>query len=316
MRILLTGGAGFIGTRLAERLVDEHDVVILDNLHRDALRFSPVQDRVKLIEGDVLRPFDIEVAARGVDVIVHLAAIAGVVTTQAHPALTMRTNMLGTVNVLEQALRLDLDRFIDFSTSEVYGDVAEGVTEETHTVQGPLTEPRWTYAVAKLAGEHLARAYYEEHGLPAVSVRPFNIYGPGQVGEGAIQNFVAAACAGDDLVVYGDGDAVRAWCHVDDMVDALMLILHAPAAIGKALNIGNEAEPVTALELATRIARIADSDSDIVLRDIGYPDVHVRIPDTSLARELLDWHPRVSLDDGIASTIDWHKSRSFDRLLS
>src|SRR5947209_5228736 len=243
--------------------------------------------------------------AQGVTHIVHCAAIAGVDTVRESPVRTMRVNLIGTYNVLEaaQATRGTLERLVDFSTSEVFGQHAYKV-EETHvTSQGSVGEARWTYAVSKLAGEYFAHSYYDEFGLPACSVRPFNIYGPGQVGGGAIHHFTVAALAGENLAIHGDGSQIRAWCYVDDVVDALMLVLERDEAVGQVFNVGNPRSVVTIFDLANRIRRIADSRSQIVFEPLGYTDVEMRIPNVDKARTLLGWEPRVDLDEGLARRI-------------
>ena len=256
-RILITGGAGFIGTTLARRLVDANEIVALDNLHRDALGGTDLADHPNFtfVRADVLDADAVSDAAQGATHIVHAAAIAGVDTVLESPVRTMRVNLIGTYNVLEAALATKdtLERLIEFSTSEVFGTYAFRVDETSATTQGSVGEARWTYAVSKLAGEHMAHAYHREFGLPTVSVRPFNVYGPGQIGGGAIRAFIEAALAGRDLTIHGDGSQIRAWCYVDDMVEGLLLALEHPNAVGESFNIGNARSAVTIYDLARRI---------------------------------------------------------------
>jgi nucleoside-diphosphate-sugar epimerase len=310
-RILLTGGAGFIGTTLARRLVADNEVVVLDNLHRDVLTGSELAEQPNLtfVQGDVLDAELVADVARGATHIVHLAAIAGVDTVLESPVRTMRVNMIGTYNVLEaaNATRGTLERLIDFSTSEVFGRHAYKV-EETHvTSQGSVGEARWTYAVSKLAGEYLAHSYFDEFGLPTCSIRPFNVYGPGQIGGGAIRAFILNALAGENLVIHGDGAQIRAWCYVDDLVDALLILLEHDAAVGQVFNVGNPRSVVTIHDLAERIRRIAEADVDIVFRELHYVDVEMRIPNVEKALKLLGWEPKVDLDEGLARTIAWYR---------
>ena len=312
-RIFMTGGAGFIGTRLARRLVDENEILVLDNLHRDSLTGSELAEHPNLtfVRGDVLDAERVRALAAGVTHIVHLAAIAGVDTVLESPVRTMRVNLIGTYNVLEAALatRSSVERLIDFSTSEVFGTHAYKV-EETHvTTQGSVGEARWTYAVSKLASEYLAHSYYDEFRLPTCSVRPFNIYGPGQVGSGAIHHFTVRALAGEELVIHGDGSQIRAWCYIDDIVDALLSILEREEAVGQVFNIGNPRSVVTIFDLANRIRLIARSESELVFRPLHYTDVEMRIPNVEKARRLLRWEPRVDLDEGLARTIAWYRER-------
>src|SRR5256885_4928278 len=220
-RIFITGGAGFIGTTLGRRLVADNEIVALDNLHRDALSGSELAEHPNftLHQGDVLDAELVGRLAAGATHVVHCAAIAGVDTVRESPVRTMRVNLIGTYNVLEAALatQATLERFLDFSTSEVFGQYAFGVREGQVSTIGSVGEARWTYAVSKLAGEHMAHAYHEELGLPAVTVHPFNVYGPGQIGGGAIRAFIEAALAGRDLVVPGGGSQIRPWCSVHAM---------------------------------------------------------------------------------------------------
>ena len=312
-RILLTGGAGFIGTTLSRRLVEDNDIVVYDNLHRDALGGTELAEHPNLtfVQGDVLDAELIRETAYGATHIVHLAAIAGVDTVLESPVRTMRVNLIGTYNVLEaaHAARDTVERVIDFSTSEVFGRHAYKVEEIHETAQGSVGEARWTYAVSKLAGEHLAHSYYDEFGLPTCSLRPFNVYGPGQIGGGAIRAFIEAILGGDDLVIHGDGAQIRAWCYVDDLVDALLLILERPEAVGEVFNIGNPRSVVTVFDLATRIRRLMEADAEITFRPLHYTDVEMRIPNVDKARNLLGWAPQVDLDDGLARTIAWYRER-------
>jgi UDP-glucose 4-epimerase len=223
----------------------------------------------------------------------------------------MRVNLIGTYNVLEAAhATIDtVERFVDFSTSEVFGRHAYKVEEIHETAQGSVGEARWTYAVSKLAGEHLAHAYYDEFGLPTSSMRPFNVYGPGQIGGGAIRAFIERVLAGEDLIIHGDGSQVRAWCYVDDLVDALLLVLERPEAVGEVFNVGNESSVLTVLDLATKIRELMGADVEIKFRPLHYTDVEMRIPNVDKARKLLGWEPKVDLDEGLMRTIAWYRER-------
>jgi nucleoside-diphosphate-sugar epimerase len=312
-RIAITGGAGFIGTTLARRLVDANEVVALDNLHRDALTGTALLEHPNFTfhEVDVLDARTLTGLARGATHIVHAAAIAGVDTVRANPVRTMRVNLIGTYNALEGALATQetLERFVDFSTSEVYGTKAVDVEEGHVTTIGSVGEARWTYAVSKLAGEHMAHAYHDEFRLPIVTVRPFNVYGPRQIGGGAIRAFIEDALAGRDLTIHGDGSQVRAWCYVDDLVEALLLCLERPEAVGETFNIGNSRSTVTIRELAERVKHLTGCPGEIVFAPLHYEDVEVRIPRVELARELLGFEAKVDLDEGLARTISWYRER-------
>ena len=313
-RILITGGAGFIGTTLARRLVDRNEIVALDNLHRDALSASDLLEHPNLtfLQGDVLDADSLREHAQGVTHIVHCAGIAGVDTVLESPVRTMRVNVIGTYNVLEAGLATkdSLERLVDFSTSEVFGSQAFRVAETSLSVTGSVGEARWTYAVSKLAGEHMAHAYHAELGLPTTSVRPFNVYGPEQMGGGAIRAFIEAALGGQDLTIHGDGSQIRAWCYVDDMVEGTLLALEHPNAVGESFNIGNARSAVTIYDLAQRIKRATEAPGEIVFRPLHYTDVELRIPNVDKARNLLGFESQVELDEGLARTVAWYRSRA------
>ncbi|HET7743980.1 MAG TPA: NAD-dependent epimerase/dehydratase family protein [Gaiellaceae bacterium] len=312
-RIVITGGAGFIGTTLARRLVAENEIVAFDNLHRDSLAGTALaeHENFSIVQGDVLDGDALAQVVDGATHLVHAAAIAGVDTVIESPVRTMRVNLIGTYNALEAALgtRETIERIIEFSTSEVFGTYAFKVDEEHVTTQGSVGEARWTYAVSKLAGEHMARAYYDELRLPTVAVRPFNVYGPGQIGGGAIRAFIEAALAGQDLVIHGDGSQIRAWCYVDDMVEALLLALEHPNAVGESFNVGNARSAVTIYDLAQRIKRLTGCPGDIVFQPLHYTDVELRIPNVDKARQLLGFGAQVELDEGLSRTIAWYREK-------
>jgi UDP-glucose 4-epimerase len=155
----------------------------------------------------------------------------------------------------------------------------------------------------------MAHAYHEELGLPAVTVHPFNVYGPGQIGGGAIRAFIEVALAGRDLVVHGDGAQIRAWCYVDDMVDAALLCLERPEAVGHSFNVGNPRSAVTIYDLAQRVKRLTGCSGEIVFQPLHYADVELRIPNVEKAREILGFEASVELDDGLARTIAWYRAQ-------
>jgi UDP-glucose 4-epimerase len=310
-RIFVTGGAGFMGTRLASRLVDDNEIVVLDNLRRDALTGTRLAEHPNLTfhQGTVVDADLVRELAAGATHIVHMAAIAGVDHVLQDPVNTMRVNLIGTYNVLEAALTtLDtVERFVDFSTSEVFGARAYRVEETHDTPLGSVGEARWTYAVSKLAGEYLAHSYHAKHGLPTVALRPFNVYGPGQVARGAMMAFIEAAVAERELTIHGDGSQIRAWLYIDDMVEALMLVLEHEEAAGQVFNIGNPRSVVTVFDLAARVVRLSGSSSEIVFRPLHYADVEMRIPNVDKARRMLGWDAKVDLDEGVARTIAWYR---------
>ncbi|MFO0573904.1 MAG: NAD-dependent epimerase/dehydratase family protein [Polyangia bacterium] len=309
--VLITGGAGFIGSHLCERLREHNRVRVLDLMRRDALRPAKLHTHknVELIIGDVLSPEVVKSAVADVDVIIHLASIAGVDTVMRMPTQTMRVSLLGTANVIEAAHELGrCRRFVDFSTSEVFGRYAYQVTEFDATSLGAVGEARWTYAVAKLATEHLALCYHRQYGFPSVTIRPFNIYGPRQVGEGAVHHFIVRALRNEPLQVHNDGAQIRSWCYIDDIIDATEHMLTAPEAVGHAFNIGNPRSTVTVYNLAQTIKRLVGSSSEIRCIRWDHPDVELRVPAVKKASELLGWSPRIDLEDGLLRTIDWYRN--------
>jgi UDP-glucose 4-epimerase len=161
--------------------------------------------------------------------------------------------------------------------------------------------------VSKLAGEHLAHAYFKKHNLPTVTVRPFNVYGPGQTGEGAIQIFIKKALKNEDIIINGDGNQIRAWCYVDDFVDCIMLALTEKNAIGESFNIGNARAVTTILGLAETVLRVLKSDSKIIFRDALSADVELRIPSVDKAKNILGFKSKVDLEEGILKTTEWMK---------
>jgi nucleoside-diphosphate-sugar epimerase len=305
----MTGGAGFVGSALTRRFAGENSVRILDaGLH--AGRRPPSDPNAELIEGDVRDRAVVDRLVEGCDLVVHLASIAGVRSVLSHPSETMDTSILGARNVLAAAAETEgVERVVMFSTSEVAGRFAYNVQEEATFTGAHSGELRWTYAAAKLASEFYAQAYYAERSVPAVCLRPFNIYGPGQLGVGAIREFVRAAVQGKPLTVKGEGSAIRAWCYVDDVVDAVELSCLREGAVGQVFNIGNPRSVITVRELARLVARLAESDAPIEHVPSDEVDVELRIPDISRARRLLGFEPKVDLDEGLLRTIDWYREQ-------
>jgi UDP-glucose 4-epimerase len=311
--IFLTGGAGFIGATLTGRLHADNRIVIFDNFSRDSLTGRPwaAHPNVRVVKGDVTNADDVSraMAEAQPDVVVHLAAIAGIDTVVKSPTTTMRVNLVGTVNTLDAARRVArLERFVDFSTSEVFGSYAFRAEETQITSVGAVGEARWIYAVSKLAGEHLVHAYHREFNMPTVTLRPFNVYGPGQVGEGAIHRFVVNALHDRDIEIHGDGTQIRAWCYVDDMVDGILRAMEHPNAIGHSFNIGNARAVVTIYGLANTIVRVLGSKSQIRFIRKDYADVELRVPNVEKARELIGFEAAVDLEEGIRRTGEYYRS--------
>ena len=310
-QIFITGGAGFIANTLIRRLVDNNKIIIFDNFHRDTFSGSDLKDNqnIEVIKGDVLDYEHVKKSMEGSDIVVHAAGIAGIDTVINNPVLTGRVNVIGTANVLEAAKENNVsDRLIDFSTSEVFGSMAFKSSETDSTVAGSAGEARWTYAVSKLAGEHLAHAYHKQFNLPCVTVRPFNVYGPGQTGEGAIQIFIKKALNNETISIDGDGNQIRAWCYIDDFVDCIMECIENPVAIGESFNIGNARAVITILGLANTVCRVLNSSSKIIHEPPLSADIAIRIPSVEKIEQKLGIKAKVDLEEGILKTADWMKN--------
>lgn len=308
-RIFITGGAGFIGTTLCERMVDNNEIVIFDNGYRDAMKHTALASNknVTFIRGDVLDYQSVLKGMEGCQIVVHLAAIAGVPDVFKHPVMTMKVPLLGTYHALEAAMHHGVERLVDFSTSEVFGSYAFRVHEADVTSLGAVGEARWTYAVSKLATEHLAHNYYKEFGLPTVSIRPFNIYGPRQVGSGAVHEFIVRALRNEDLVVHNEGSQIRAWCYIDDIIDGVELAIEKKEALGQAFNIGNPRCVVTVYNLAREIIRLTKSTSKVRFEEMNRADVELRVPSITKARQLLNYEPKIDLEEGLLRAIEWYR---------
>jgi len=306
--IFITGGAGFIASHIVEQLIDKNKITVYDNLERNALKYSSFKDHKNLtfIQGDVLDQNKIKESIGDARTVIHAAAIAGIYSVGVNLTKTLKVNLLGTYNVLEASLAKKVDKIIDFSTSEVYGPFVYRGKEDDRTTQGPVKERRWIYAVSKLAGEHMAHAYGHDFGMNITTVRPFNVYGPRQIGEGAIQQMVNRALKNEDLTVFNDGTQIRSWCYVSDFVDAILLALQTSKSSGEVFNIGNPQATTTVLGLAEKIIEMTKSKSKIVFKAHPGPEVEMRVPDIEKAKTLLNYEPKYSLDKGLGLAIEWY----------
>jgi len=321
MNVLITGGAGFIGSHLAERLLDRGDEVrVIDNLStgsehnvqhlKTARRFQCLLDT---ITNQRLMTELIDEA----DVIYHLAAAVGVRLIVESPTQAMETNIRGTEVVLELAAKKK-KRILITSTSEVYGKRNHvPFREDDDLVLGPPDKGRWSYACSKLIDEFLAIAYWKEKGLPTVIARLFNVVGPRQTGRYGmvIPSLVKQALTGDDMTVYGDGSQSRCFAHVKDAVGALIALAENPEANGEVFNIGST-EEIAILDLARKIKRMVGSDSEIVLipyekayKD-GFEDMMRRVPDLTKINDAIGYQPSLNLDEILQSTIEYHVEES------
>lgn len=312
-KILITGGLGFIGYALTERLVDENKIVVIDNLVRNHGFHNQIIKKhrnLKIHTLDVAeQKIDEHIMETDFDYIIHAAAIAGIYTVGKKPTLTLRTNTLGTINMLDFALKQkNLLRFVDFSTSEVFGDRDEICTEESIAHIGPIGQDRWGYAASKLIGEYFSNAYFKEFGLKTTTIRPMNVYGDGQLGEGALGNFIMKALKNEDLIIHGSGDQIRSWCYIDDFVDGILLCMTKDKAIGETFNIGNDEQVLTINELAQKVLNTIKTQSKIISGTKLKEDIKIRKVSCAKARQLLDFNPNIDIDNGILKTADSYKT--------
>ncbi len=312
--IFITGGAGFIGSHLAERLAKEgYKVILFDNLHRDSIRYTDIakNKNIRFVRGSVLDGNLLKKEMKGSGIVLHLAAIAGVSNYYSYPALTLKTNLVGTYNVLEAVVANNIRRMVDLSTSEVYGCEAIGVNEESFLSIGPPHDKRWSYAGSKIGGEQFTHRYAEEYRFEATILRPFNIYGPRQTGEGAISNFCRNILVGKKIRLEGDGSSTRSWCFVDDFVELMLKVIQQPHGKVEAFNIGNPWTSVSNHMLAqlviaaAKAKKIKVSENIIEFVPMNFTEIKVRYPDIAKAQKVYGWQPRVSLEEGIKKTFGW-----------
>ena len=315
MKALITGGAGFIGSHLAEALLGRGDeVMIVDDLSTG--RFENIEHltsnpnfhfAIETITNETV----MDRLVSECDIIFHLAAAVGVELIVHSPVRTIETNIIGTRAVLQVANRYR-KKVIIASTSEVYGKaVTVPFKEDDDRLMGPTTKSRWSYATSKAVDEFLALAYWKEKHLPTVVVRFFNTVGPRQTGQYGmvVPRFVTQALKGEPITVYGDGQQSRCFTHVSDTVRAVLLLSDHPKAVGQVFNVGSS-EEITILGLAQKVKRLLGSDSEIVFipydeaYEEGFEDMRRRVPDTTKIRKLTGWTTRYSLDDTIIAVAE------------
>jgi len=309
--ILITGGAGFIGSSLAEKLVDNNQLILFDIAFRQKpVQFTRLLDHpnVRTVEGSLLDGVDMRKLCQQADMVVHAAALVGVNNVCNAGRKTLETNYVGTSRLL-QALEghKKLQRLIYFSTSEVFGVNSFRVDESSPPSVGPIAEARWSYAIAKLAGEHLVKAYFRETGMPIVIVRPFNVFGPKRTGEHALLRFILHALSGEPLQVHGDGSQIRSWCYIDDFCSALLLMLERSEAVGEDFNIGNASNTLTIYELARKVVDLCAAEVPIDFVAHPFPDISIRVPSLIKAQSLLGYKPRYDLDSAMLLTVNWYR---------
>lgn len=264
-------------------------------------------DGFEVVQGDILNLTELHKAMRDVDAVVHLAAITGIDAVAENPVLTIKTNFLGAMNVLEIAKELGIKKIITFSSCEVYGKLSYKTDETAETVMEPVGDARISYAASKICADHLARSYYLKHGLPVTILRPFNIYGERQVGHGAISLFVNWALRDQPLIIYGDGLQIRAWCHVDDLMSAIPKLIENHKTDGEVLNIGNPSQAITILNLAEKIIEMTNSKSRLKFLHKRAVDVDVRVPNITKIKKLIGYQPKISIREGLKRTINFYR---------
>ena len=305
MKYLITGGAGFIGSHLAEKLIARGDqVVIFDNLSTgSANNLSGIKEKIKFEQGDILDKAVIDKLVLESDYVVHLAAALGVLNIVNKPLESLRTNLQGSEVVLEACDKYRKPVLIA-STSEIYGKNDKvPLNEEDDRIIGHPLKSRWSYSEAKAVDESLAYFYYLENKLPIRIVRFFNTVGPRQVGHYGmvVPRFVSAALKNEPLSVYGSGDQIRCFCHVDDAVRALLLVMDSDKAVGEVFNVGNN-QQITIMDLAKKVIKLTGSTSSIekIAYEKAYPegfeDMQRRVPDISKIKQVLGWSPEINLD--------------------
>ena len=315
MKYLITGGAGFIGSHLAEKLLSRGDqVVILDNLSTGpVINLFGIKDEILFEEGNILDKKVIDKLVSESDYVVHLAAALGVLNIINKPLESLRTNLQGSEVVLEACDKYGKPVLLA-STSEIYGKNDKvPLNEEDDRIIGHPLKSRWSYSEAKAVDESLAYFYYLEKKLPIRIVRFFNTVGPRQVGHYGmvLPRFVNAALKNEPLSVYGSGDQIRCFCHVDDAVRAMLLVMDSEEAIGEVFNVGNN-QQISIMELAKKVIEITESTSTIgkIAYEKAYPegfeDMQRRVPDISKIKQVLGWTPEINLDQIIKDIADFN----------
>ncbi len=306
-RVLVTGGAGFIGSHLCDRLLkDGNEVLCLDNFftgRKENIAHLLENPLFELIRHDVIEPALLEV-----DQIYNLACPASPVHYQYNPVKTIKTNIMGALNMLGLAKRVRA-RILQASTSEVYGDPKEHPQKEEYWGNANPVGPRACYDEGKRCAETLMFSYHKQNGVDIRVVRIFNTYGPRMLENDGrvVSNFIVQALRGNDMTVYGDGSQTRSFCYVDDMVDGMIRMMGNDAVIGP-INLGNPGE-FTVLELANMVKRLTNSRSNIVYKPLPQDDPVQRQPDITKAKKHLEWSPAIKLEEGLVKTVEYFSAR-------
>jgi len=309
-RILVTGGAGFIGSHLCERLLEEgNEVICVDNFFtgsKENIKHLLGNPYFEVLRHDITFPLYVEV-----DEIYNLACPASPIHYQFDPVQTTKTSVMGAINMLGLAKRLKI-RILQASTSEVYGDPTVHPQKEDYWGNVNPIGPRACYDEGKRCAETLFFDYHRQHNLDIKVVRIFNTYGPRMLPNDGrvVSNFIVQALKGEDITVYGDGSQTRSFCYIDDMVDGIIKMMNSPKGFTGPVNLGNPSE-FSILELAEMILKLTKSKSKIVFKPLPQDDPKRRQPDITLAKSRLNWEPKVNLEDGLKETISYFKKELF-----
>ena len=306
---LVAGGAGFLGSHLIKQLLNKgEEVLCVDNFYtgkKENIGEPMKNNNFELLRHDVTLPLFVE----GIDRIYNLACPASPKHYERDPVQTVKTNVHGSINLLDLAKRLDI-RILQASTSEVYGDPLETPQKETYWGNVNVIGPRSCYDEGKRCAETLFNDYKNQYGVDIKILRIFNTYGPNMdIDDGrVISNFIVQALKGEDITIYGDGSQTRSFCYVDDLIDGMLRFMDTDKSFTGPLNIGTDRE-VPISFIASKIIELTDSKSSIVNLDSLEDDPKRRRPDLSLAKEKIKWNPQVSLEDGLVKTIKFFKSK-------
>lgn len=306
MKILITGGAGFIGSNLCEKLLnDGHDIFCMDNLYSSSkknIEHLSSNPHFHFIEHDITKPIELK---EFFDQIYNLACPASPVWYQKDPVKTIRTNVEGIINVLEFA-RISKARVLQASTSEIYGDPKEHPQKETYKGNVNTLGPRACYDEGKRSAETIVMDYHRQYGADVRIVRIFNTYGPRMAADDGrvVSNFIIQALKNNPITIYGEGNQTRSFQYIDDLISGIVALMNGDI-IGP-VNIGNPGE-FTIKELARMVIKLCDSKSEIIFKTLPEDDPRQRCPDITLAKEKLNWSPKISLDVGLRKTIEYFK---------
>lgn len=312
-KIAITGGSGFVGSYLLESLMHDNQICVIDNEYRGSniayiTKKHPdkFKKNVQIIKSDIRDKKKLEKILKRFkpEIVFHLAGIAGVSTVVKRPLEVIDVNLLGSYNLATIIPKVkSIKKLVYTSTSEVYGPTAYQLNEDSFTTQGTAYDPRWSYSTSKLFAEHIFVAVHREHKVDVAIGRLFNIYGPRQIGSGAIHEFVKNSVKNLPLTIYDDGSQIRAWCYIDDCVSGLRRIAEKGHGI---YNLGDPNEALTTISLARLIIKLSKSKSRLRSKKLTHSDVKVRVPNIVKITKI-GYRPRVRLEDGLNSTINWYK---------